>query len=65
MIDAPYAAEYFAVGHTPARYIKAVQTGTSTSWWSMTEFNACSWQHPDGGAGRVAGSAILPTSWEC
>ncbi|MFC8720580.1 discoidin domain-containing protein [Kitasatospora sp. NPDC057198] len=23
-----------------ARYVKVVQTGTSTSWWSITEFNA-------------------------
>ncbi|MFF1869470.1 hypothetical protein, partial [Kitasatospora herbaricolor] len=23
-----------------ARYVKVVQTGTATSWWSVTEFNA-------------------------
>ncbi len=33
------------VAHFPAvnaRFIKVVQTGTSSSWWSMTEFNAYS-----------------------
>ncbi|SDO70941.1 beta-glucosidase [Nakamurella panacisegetis] len=34
-----------------ARYVKVIQTGTSSSWWSIAEFNV---YHSDGSGGQVA-----------
>ncbi|WP_073926956.1 beta-glucosidase [Streptomyces sp. CB03911] len=42
-----------------ARYVKVVQTGTATSWWSVTEFNAYAT-----GGGTGSGPTVLPrTGW--
>ncbi|MFE2912750.1 discoidin domain-containing protein, partial [Kitasatospora indigofera] len=43
-----------------ARYVKVVQTGTATSWWSVTEFNA----YTTGGGSGGGGPTVLPrTGW--
>ena len=42
-----------------ARYVKVVQTGTATSWWSVTEFNAYTT-----GGGTGGSPTVLPrTGW--
>ncbi|WP_327292938.1 glycoside hydrolase family 3 C-terminal domain-containing protein [Streptomyces sp. NBC_01198] len=43
-----------------ARYVKVVQTGTSTSWWSIAELNVFT----DGSTGSGGTGAVLPrTGW--
>ncbi|SHN08861.1 beta-glucosidase [Actinacidiphila paucisporea] len=45
---------------TTARYVKVVQTGTSTSWWSIAELNVFT----DGTTGGGGTGAVLPrTGW--
>nr|WSX75042.1 glycoside hydrolase family 3 C-terminal domain-containing protein [Streptomyces sp. NBC_00899] len=46
---------------TTARYVKVVQTGTSTSWWSIAELNVFT----DGSTGGTGGTGtVLPrTGW--
>lgn len=53
------AGPVITVNFTPqnARYIKVVQTGTSTSWWSIREFNVF------GGAPAGNGQALSRTGW--
>jgi beta-glucosidase len=46
---------------TTARYVKVVQTGTSTSWWSIAELNVYTNGTTTGGGGT---GAVLPrTGW--
>ncbi len=43
-----------------ARYVKVVQTGASTSWWSIAEFNA----YTSGGSSGGGGTSVLSrTGW--
>jgi beta-glucosidase len=45
---------------TNARYIRVTQTGTSSSWWSIAEFNA----YTNGSTGGGGGPTVLPrTGW--
>ena len=46
---------------TTARYVKVVQTGTSTSWWSIAELNVYTNGTTGGGGG--SGTVLPRTGW--
>ncbi|MEE4541297.1 glycoside hydrolase family 3 C-terminal domain-containing protein [Streptomyces sp. V4-01] len=47
---------------TTARYVKVVQTGASTSWWSIAELNAYT-DGSTGGGGGGTGAVLPRTGW--